>query len=406
MNELLNLWLSISKVQPISHGIKFGTEYIELTCWQIDELSQWVIDTRERVTNEGIKEVLDTGRTPVKCEERTIPKEGDQHAKPHEAQKNKVTMSRIVRKRGRSDILWSANPTKKQQRSKKREQHARPHEIQKNKTMSLWLANPTKKQHVDESGRQGMNKTWVQIKGCQLFTSHRAAIKRGQWLDTDHITAAQILLKEQFASIQGMQSPLLTQGLHFRICSGEFVQILHSEKYKHFHLISTIGCGKDKVNLYDSLYSSVPSDSAASIADIFHTSADSIQVNLMDVQKQCNGSDCGLFSIAFLTALCYGDDPTTVSFHHSLLRSHLIRCFEAKIMSPFPMRTRRPKHPIIRTIPIPIHCYCRQVQTGIMIRCDYCRKWFHQHCSMLSNEELSTISDRTWLCSNCQSSSC
>ena len=32
-------------------------------------------------------------------------------------------------------------------------------------------------------------------------------------------------------------------------------------------------------------------------------------VNMMDVQKQAGGSDCGLFAIAFATALVNGKQP-------------------------------------------------------------------------------------------------
>ena len=34
-----------------------------------------------------------------------------------------------------------------------------------------------------------------------------------------------------------------------------------------------------------------------------------ITVNMMDMQKQAGGSDCGLFAIAFATALVNGKQP-------------------------------------------------------------------------------------------------
>ena len=43
---------------------------------------------------------------------------------------------------------------------------------------------------------------------------------------------------------------------------------------------------------------------------------------MMDVEKQSNGSDCGVLAIAYAFDLC------TVRFDHSKIRSHLATCLE------------------------------------------------------------------------------
>ncbi|PFX15513.1 hypothetical protein AWC38_SpisGene20263 [Stylophora pistillata] len=59
-------------------------------------------------------------------------------------------------------------------------------------------------------------------------------------------------------------------------------------------------------------------------------------VRNVNVQQQQNGSDCGVFSIAFATCLVYGQNPLTVTFNISKMRSHLIRCLQSGIMDLFP----------------------------------------------------------------------
>lgn len=46
---------------------------------------------------------------------------------------------------------------------------------------------------------------WVKIGHSSLT---RAAIDSGQLMKTDHVDAAQLLLKEMFPSVEGMQTPL------------------------------------------------------------------------------------------------------------------------------------------------------------------------------------------------------
>ena len=48
----------------------------------------------------------------------------------------------------------------------------------------------------------------------------------------------------------------------------------------------------------------------------------------MDAEKQSNGSDCGIVSIAYASDICGGMDPYTVRFDHSKIRPHLAVCLE------------------------------------------------------------------------------
>ena len=50
------------------------------------------------------------------------------------------------------------------------------------------------------------------------------------------------------------------------------------------------------------------------MADILQSYQPYIVIHYIDVQKQANTIDCGLFSIAFATALTFGQDSAMIYF--------------------------------------------------------------------------------------------
>ena len=50
--------------------------------------------------------------------------------------------------------------------------------------------------------------------------------------------------------------------------------------------------------------------------------------------KQAGTTDCGVFAIATATSLLHGMNPS--EYTQSLIRSHLIQCFETLDLTPFP----------------------------------------------------------------------
>ena len=126
------------------------------------------------------------------------------------------------------------------------------------------------------------------------------------------IHAAQLLLKNQVPGIDGLQEPGKGQVCFFDIERGEFVQILH-DGHGHWLMVSTIGVKNDgEVHVYDSMYPSVGSYTKKQIASILCTEQSKINVHTMDVQMQVGGSDCGLFAIAFATAIHQWHSPREV----------------------------------------------------------------------------------------------
>jgi len=56
------------------------------------------------------------------------------------------------------------------------------------------------------------------------------------------------------------------------------------------------------------------------------------------VQKQEGRDDCGVFSIAFATALAHGQSPASVQFAQNDMRHHLPQCYEQQLLTPFMTR--------------------------------------------------------------------
>ena len=61
-----------------------------------------------------------------------------------------------------------------------------------------------------------------------------------------------------------------------------------------------------------------------------------IRVRIRKRDKQANGSDCGLFSIAFATSLVYGQNLANVTYIISQMHPHLLHCLRGGVMNPFP----------------------------------------------------------------------
>lgn len=90
------------------------------------------------------------------------------------------------------------------------------------------------------------------------------------------------------------------------------------------------------MHVYDSLYETIPISLVESFTALLHSSAKLLTFRNLKVHKQSNYSDYGVFVIAMATALCNGNDPTTITRNTSKLRHHLKNCLEGSRMEPFP----------------------------------------------------------------------
>ena len=90
--------------------------------------------------------------------------------------------------------------------------------------------------------------------------------------------------------------------------------------------------------------------------------------------------NCGLFAVAFATALVHGQQPGKFMFDQQAMRKHLRLCLQNKVMPMFPIKkTRRVMAKVKSVDYIEIYCTCRMppIPDVEMIECTKCKSWFH-----------------------------
>ena len=168
----------------------------------------------------------------------------------------------------------------------------------------------------------------------------------------------------------------------------DFVQCLNI-KDNHWITVSAASSIPDTINVYDSLNGTLTEPLKQIIADLMHSAGKQITVQYVSVQYQKGSQDCGLFAIAFACEICFGKDPSSVTFVQSTMRQHLIEGLEQGNILPFPSAVRRQRSQMVRQEVFRIFCSCRMPNDGRkMIQCSKCREWYHLNCVRVSRKFL------------------
>jgi len=176
-----------------------------------------------------------------------------------------------------------------------------------------------------------------------LHSADKVFLTKGKWLTDNIINAAQRLLKTTHSHIGGLQDTLLGETLSFEIQHGEFVQILNVSQ-SHWITVSNVGCKKRVVNIYDSIPSCyVPTRTKEQIAAILFANETTLTLEHKAIQVQQGSNDCSLFTIAFATSLCGGENPVEINYKQHLLRSHLLNCVTKQEIFVFPQINKEKK---------------------------------------------------------------
>ena len=139
-----------------------------------------------------------------------------------------------------------------------------------------------------------------------------------------------MILRKSSKGIQGFQRPTPGSVRQFTILTGPFIQIVHFNN-NHWVYLSNINSPPGYVDVYDSLSSPMTQELRELAFDLTGSA-----FRCVPVQQQANGSDCGVFSIAFATSLVYGQNPANVTFIINQMRPHLLHCLRGGVMTPFP----------------------------------------------------------------------
>ncbi len=246
---------------------------------------------------------------------------------------------------------------------------------------------------------------WVQSELFTLYDTDKAIIESGKWLTDDIIDAGQKILAAQFKEKYGnagFQSVVLGHTFSFKVESEDFVQILH-DGHNHWLTISTVGAPPSSVLLYDSMYATAGRATQSQAASMMMVADQTLTLTFADVQMQAGGTECGVFALAFATAICFGYSPGKFQFNQPSMRSHLIECLEKQQFTMFPVKKeRRQARKVKGKETIPLHCVCRMpmIKEAPMIQCSHCKKWYHgKHCTKTTKD--AWLPGAKWFCSVC-----
>ena len=217
-----------------------------------------------------------------------------------------------------------------------------------------------------------------------------------------HINAAQKLLTQQFPKMHGLQDTILGSKLQFAIETGDFIQILHDGAL-HWLTISNLFCNDNCVDIFDSLYTSVSMDVKMQAACIMMIQEQTMGINVINCKRQKGGYDCGLFSIAYATDLCFGNDPSMKTYTQKSMRSHLLSCLAENQMCPFPSEERNMQKRVTKSFKIPLFCICRlpDNREEKMGKCEECKEWFHKSCLSIPKKVFEEVNSK-WYCTKCK----
>ena len=186
---------------------------------------------------------------------------------------------------------------------------------------------------VDCSGEQSLSFE-PPLKKRKLSVADIENVIMGEELSDIHINLAQNLLKRQFPQLCGLQSTLLQEKSKVDIIEGRMLQIMHCASRHHWIVTTTIGSKENEIIVFDSIFCNVDEETKKLIFHLFQYSSTK-KIRVIKSQKQKGAKDCGLFAIAFATALAFGQNPSKLKFDQKLMRSHLVRCFHEDRLVPF-----------------------------------------------------------------------
>ena len=127
--------------------------------------------------------------------------------------------------------------------------------------------------------------------------------------------------------------------------------------------------------------------------------------DIMNIQGQPNGNDCGLYAIACAAELVTGHDPVLCQWDCKQMRSHLLRCLEAGRIDRFPT-TKQRRIPLGSRVRISeketLYCICQMPndKRQEMTECCRCFLWYHNTCVGLTQCK-ETLKDLHWSCPLC-----
>ena len=75
-----------------------------------------------------------------------------------------------------------------------------------------------------------------------------------------------------------------------------------------------MGCKRHEIEIYDSLQTTLTTESETVISKYLHSEGSHIVMKYVNVALQSGSTECGLYAIAIMMALAFGEDPALLVF--------------------------------------------------------------------------------------------
>ena len=118
-----------------------------------------------------------------------------------------------------------------------------------------------------------------------------------------------------------------------------------SDPYYQFHFYNNHWCASwirdGTVSLCNSMLTQteLPEPLRIQLQELY--GQEETSVNVLPVQQQKGGVDCGCFSIAFAVSAVLRENPAHHVYNQAKMREHLAMCFEQGFFVPFPSKMKR-----------------------------------------------------------------
>ena len=254
------------------------------------------------------------------------------------------------------------------------------------------------------------------LPNLSLTFQDKFLIQNGNWLNDNHMRAANDIAKGQFKDINGFQDTVMVPYLdkngtwvipELRMIRQEppCVQIHHTG---NSHWVVSFQFKNDKrIYLLDSLYSQqrIPTSLRLQLALLYGQGNENLQVLTPVISKQKGGSDCGIYAIANMVEFCIGnflpiDDKFNIKgdYLQYEMRENLLTYFQNGIFCEFEKTGKNRKEVKMIEHEIAITCPCGLPDEYCdMIGCDDCDGWYHKICA---NMDVSKLPE-SWQCDQC-----
>ena len=90
-----------------------------------------------------------------------------------------------------------------------------------------------------------------------------------------------------------------------------------------------------QVLVIDFLYKSLSDETKSTVCRLFQSNEPPV-IKVVNPQRQKGDKDCGLFAIAFATAIAFDENPVKKRFKQESMRTHLAACFHCNKITQFP----------------------------------------------------------------------